>query len=318
MDLQPNSEQLAVVEAVARIVEGLGHPRPAEPGYVLLSPEFAAAVEAGGFLDVARAEGYGLTEALMVVEALARSPVALEAGTTAVVAPGLGLAADLPRPITLIDSTSASPVRHLTGEGTAIIVTPTEVRLARAQDLAVTPVSSLYAYPLGRPGVDLAKAGERVDASPQEARRLWRLALGAEAVGLMQAALDLVVEHVKTRRQFGQPLGVFQAIQHRLSECEVVVRGGRMLVLEAAFRGTGAAAALAALHIQESAGRLNYETQQFHGAIGLTLEYPLHYWTYRLRLLQGELGGPAGQGLDGAEGLWPAGTPIAEDFVRED
>jgi hypothetical protein len=318
MDLLPNAEQEAVVDAVARIVERLGHPRAAEPGYVLESAELEAAVREGGFLEVARAEGYGLTDALMVVEALARSPVALEAAASAAVAPGLNLPADLPRPLALIDAASPTPVRYLSPEGSALILTPTEVRLARGADLAVTPANSMYAYPLARPGVDVSRAGEAIGASPTEMRRLWRLALGAEASGLMRAALEVVVEHVKTRRQFGQPLGVFQAIQHRLSECEVVVRGGRLMVLEAAYRGTEEAAAFAALHVQDSIGRLIYETQQFHGAIGLTLEYPLHYWTYRLRMLQGELGGPTGQGLEAAARLWPGERPIAEDFLRDE
>jgi hypothetical protein len=52
--------------------------------------------------------------------------------------------------------------------------------------------------------------------------------------------------------------------------------------------------------------RLVTETHQFHGAIGLTLEYPLHFWTYRLKALQGELGGPTAQALAAADQMFPA------------
>jgi alkylation response protein AidB-like acyl-CoA dehydrogenase len=45
----------------------------------------------------------------------------------------------------------------------------------------------------------------------------------------------------------------------------------------------------AAIAAHEAVKRVLYETSQFHGAIGLTLEYPLHLWTYRLRVLQFEL-----------------------------
>ena len=65
-------------------------------------------------------------------------------------------------------------------------------------------------------------------------------------------------------------------------------------------------AALAATYAQDAAVRVVYETHQFHGAIGLTLEYPLHYWTNRLRRLQGELGGASQQGSRAAQALWAA------------
>lgn len=318
MDLLFNDDQQAIADAVVQLIERHGYARPAEAGYLLQDPGLEAAVRSSGFLDVARNEGYGVLEALLVVEALARSPVALETGASAVVAPGLGLPDDLPGPIALIDAANPGPVRFLSAEGSALILTDGGVRLARGADLAVTPVSSSFAYPMGRAGVDVAKAGETVDADPQEMKRLWRLALGAEAVGLMRTALDLVIEHVKTRKQFGQPLGVFQTIQHRLSECEVLVRGGRLILQEAAYFGTAEAAAFAALQNQEAIARLIYETHQFHGATGLTLEYPLHYWTYRLRVLQGELGGVTADALDASEMAWLTNAPIEERFRGQD
>jgi alkylation response protein AidB-like acyl-CoA dehydrogenase len=122
-------------------------------------------------------------------------------------------------------------------------------------------------------------------------RHWWRLGLCFEIIGAGQAALDLTVQHVKTRRQFGQPLGAFQAIQHRLSECAMLLHGARLLARHAAWTRAAEDAALAAGYCQEVAARLAYETAQFHGAIGITLEYPLHFFSYRLRVLQGELGG---------------------------
>jgi alkylation response protein AidB-like acyl-CoA dehydrogenase len=49
------------------------------------------------------------------------------------------------------------------------------------------------------------------------------------------------------------------------------------------------AVALTARYVRHAVRQLIYETNQLHGAIGLTLEYPLHLWSYRLRWLQGEL-----------------------------
>ena len=61
---------------------------------------------------------------------------------------------------------------------------------------------------------------------------------------------------------------------------------------------------MAAFYAQESCPRVTLDCMQMHGAIGGTLEYPLHFWTYRLKVLQGELGGWAAQGEVAAMELW--------------
>jgi alkylation response protein AidB-like acyl-CoA dehydrogenase len=63
-------------------------------------------------------------------------------------------------------------------------------------------------------------------------------------------------------------------------------------------------AALAAFHAQESARAVVYDFHQFLGAMGMTLEHPLHLWTYRLKALIGELGGRGSNALAAARALW--------------
>ena len=63
-------------------------------------------------------------------------------------------------------------------------------------------------------------------------------------------------------------------------------------------------AALAAHHACETARIRTYDFHQFLGAMGMTLEHPLHLWTYRLKLLAGELGGAAGHARSAADALW--------------
>jgi len=63
-------------------------------------------------------------------------------------------------------------------------------------------------------------------------------------------------------------------------------------------------AALAALHAQESARACVYDFHQFLGAMGMTLEHPLHLWTYRLKALTSELGGRSANALAAAEAIW--------------
>jgi len=78
-----------------------------------------------------------------------------------------------------------------------------------------------------------------------------------------------------------------------------------------------AAAFLAATYAEAAAGRITYDTQQFHGAAGLTREIELHFFTYRLRSLQGELAGVAGSAARAADQLWPRreARPVEKHLV---
>ena len=174
----------------------------------------------------------------------------------------------------------------------------------------VEPVTTIFAYPYGRfrATPDLASA-RRLEAAVAEAvRRTWRLAITAEAVGAMHGALELTVGHVKERRLFGRTLGSFQALQHRLAECHQIQRAAYHLLLKAAWSGEACDALLAATYAQGHVQKLMFDLHQFNGAMGLTNEHLLHFWTYRLRALQAELGGADAAALEAADRLWPRPT----------
>ena len=132
-------------------------------------------------------------------------------------------------------------------------------------------------------------------------RKWLRVALAAEISGLLQAAIASTVDHLTQRKQFGRPIGTFQALRHRMSECAVLAGGVRWLALKAADTADTGDAALAASHAQESATRVVYDLHQMLGAMGMTLEHPLHLWTYRIKALLSELGGRGGQARAVAE-----------------
>ena len=120
----------------------------------------------------------------------------------------------------------------------------------------------------------------------------------------MRGALQQTVQYVKDRQQFGQPLAQFQAIQHRLAEDAQIVHACRLLAFRAAYEDSAKEASLACLYAQQAARKIIYDCHQFSGAMGLTLEYPLHLWTYRLKYLQGEAGGRGNQASALAAHLW--------------
>ena len=125
----------------------------------------------------------------------------------------------------------------------------------------------------------------------------------------MRGALEVTVEYVKGRRQFGRAIGSFQAIQHRLARCAVEVEAARWLACEAAFAGAPAeAAAIAAAHACAAAQRVHAETHQLTGAMGFTREHALHVWSMRLQALRLEAGGTAAHRIAAARERWLSGA----------
>jgi alkylation response protein AidB-like acyl-CoA dehydrogenase len=112
------------------------------------------------------------------------------------------------------------------------------------------------------------------------------LAVAHELVGVAEAMLDLAVTHVSERRQFGVPIGSFQAVQHRLADVLVDVSAGRAVCRTAWIdrdRFACAAARSAAGRAFETAMR---HCQQVLGAMGSTWEHPLHRYQRRGLLLE--------------------------------
>jgi alkylation response protein AidB-like acyl-CoA dehydrogenase len=122
-------------------------------------------------------------------------------------------------------------------------------------------------------------------------------ALCAEAIGAMDRLLALTLDFLKTRQQFGQPLGQFQALQHRAVDMFVTLEQARSMALyatlmlsapEAAERHRAATAAKA--HVGAAARRLGQEAVQLHGAIGMTVDYACGVLFKRLTMIDTSLG----------------------------
>lgn len=118
------------------------------------------------------------------------------------------------------------------------------------------------------------------------------LALGSaiELLGLCESALALALEHVKTRRQFGQPLGSFQALQHRLADNFVDLELNRSLLYRVCLAwddGNAVPAMIAAAKARavRVATELMRNALQLHGAIGYTDEHDIGtLWKHALAL----------------------------------
>jgi alkylation response protein AidB-like acyl-CoA dehydrogenase len=143
-----------------------------------------------------------------------------------------------------------------------------------------------------------ALIGSAGEAAPVLEIALGRglLALSAEALGIMDVIKDMTIEYIRTRKQFGVPIGKFQALQHRMAELLLEVEQARSAVINAAFheaeRGPLRERALSAAKV--TIGRVGTlvaeESIQIHGGMGMTWEYPLGHFAKRLVMIGQEFG----------------------------
>jgi alkylation response protein AidB-like acyl-CoA dehydrogenase len=159
-------------------------------------------------------------------------------------------------------------------------------------------------------------APARLITGPPDARSLLErtrdrglAALAAEAVGVAEHALELAVGHAKERRQFGRPIGVFQAVGHELADGYVETENARSLAYWAGWavaHGTDdapEAAAAAKAYAAEAAVDMCERAIQTHGGIGFTWEHPLHRFYKRALWIASFMGWPAAQRARVAEAL---------------
>lgn len=118
-------------------------------------------------------------------------------------------------------------------------------------------------------------------------------AMACEAVGVAQRALELGVEHARTREQFGKPIGVYQAVSHALADTYAEVELARSLAYWAAWcvaegdAQAPAAGAAAKAFATEAAVAACERAIQVHGGTGFTWEHPLHRFYKRALWLHG-------------------------------
>jgi len=124
-----------------------------------------------------------------------------------------------------------------------------------------------------------------------------RVALCAEAVGLMDESLKTTVEYIKTRRQFGVPIGSFQALQHRAADMFVALEQARSMSMFATMaddfedaKERATAIAAAKVQIGKSAKFVGQQSIQLHGGIGMTMEAKIGHYFKRLSMIENSFG----------------------------
>jgi alkylation response protein AidB-like acyl-CoA dehydrogenase len=185
----------------------------------------------------------------------------------------------------------------VTRAGVTAMDTTRRLAVVRLAGAAGQPIGT-GGGPGGSPG---GSARSSTDASTAlaRARDLACIALSAEQVGAAQRALELTVAHAKTRVQFGQAIGGFQALQHRMADLHVLVESARALSYAAADAAADTSdltlrAAAAKAYCSEVLLKAAGEMIQLHGAIGITWEHNAHRYLKRAHGAAQLFGQPAG------------------------
>jgi len=136
--------------------------------------------------------------------------------------------------------------------------------------------------------------GEAAAAAWRTGREVARVGRIAEGVGLARTVLELTAEYLRTRRQFGQPIGRFQALAHRMADLATGHEQAQSLLLAAAMKlgaADGARLLDAAQVMAHRALRaIGQEAIQLHGGIGMTDELAVSHYVKRLLAIEIELG----------------------------
>ena len=299
MIFEPNENQSVILNALDRLVapfRAVGVEEVVQRH--VFSPDLQNALIDNGFLDIGIADPESALTAALVVAEVARLPIVAEAATSALMRAAL------------IWGDATRPARFLAQARTAIIAGEDGIRLLTLAPGDVVEVESMFAFPMARlKETAVARAEPLATGAIAEVKRWWRIGLALEMYGALDAAHKLTLAHLRDRQQFGRPLGSFQAIQHRMAMDATSIESMRWLAMQAAGGGTEADAALAAGFAQDACRTVIYDLHQFSGAMGLTLEYSLHLFTYRANYLQSQLGGAARQAAAAADLIWIDAVP---------
>jgi alkylation response protein AidB-like acyl-CoA dehydrogenase len=305
MNFQLTEEQSALVAAVQQILQDhCDLPQSARGASHWYNATLQDLLRENGYIDVGRE--FGAMEAALVVIEAAKVPVLTEVAASALIAPQLLGEDTVTGPFAVLNGRDlAGAHRNLPIARHAFIELGDDVALIPVEAADVEPVPSILAYPFGRfrrpPDV---RAARRLRCRGGRLRHWWRVALAAESAGAAQAAVAFTLNYVKQRHLFGHPVAAFQSVQHRMVQCHMVATALYYLALRAAWSGEAYDADVAACYAQQHVRKLVVDLHQFTGAMGVTNEFALHLWTYRLRALQIEAGGVVESALDVVRHRW--------------
>lgn len=186
-------------------------------------------------------------------------------------------------------------VSHFNAADAVIVRSGQQLHLVQASAVRAEPVESMDpTLRLSRCSFDLDRSTlltEDPDAADL-AMQLGTIATSSVLVGLSQRMSDMTRAYLLERHQFGQVIGSFQALKHRMADVAVATEAARGLAWYAAYAAAtmlverAEAAHLAKASANHAAHLAGSAALQLHGGIGFTWEHDLHLWLQRAKALE--------------------------------
>ena len=154
---------------------------------------------------------------------------------------------------------------------------------------AMDTTRKLYVVNFCEVAADVLATGDAARAALDRALDVATVALTAEMTGGMQRALDLTVAYAKTRKQFGKPIGQFQAVQHMCADMLIMLEGARSATYYAAWAlqentaDARVAVSVAKAYTSDAYREAGNRAIQVHGGMGFTWENDVHLYYRRAK-----------------------------------
>jgi alkylation response protein AidB-like acyl-CoA dehydrogenase len=166
------------------------------------------------------------------------------------------------------------------------------IELTEARRIDGTALSALNFVKVAIPLANRLASGDAARAAVDYANDAARIAQGAELLGVARRALEITLEHLKTRVQFGKPIGSFQALQHRMVEMVISYEQARSMACLACVKADTAGPAerrrvisAAKIKVADACRHVSQEAVQMHGGMGMTDELKVSHTFRRLTMI---------------------------------
>ena len=183
--------------------------------------------------------------------------------------------------------------------GPIVLLVPLDAQGVSRRDYQLfdgTPASEISFYEVGVEAGSVLARGADAAVLTERAREHLVAFRASEAVGLMQALLDATLEHLRTRRQFGEPLSSFQALRHKAADMLVALEQARSMAMLAALSVEDPDTATrrkTIAQVRTVVGKacklVGQAAVQLHGGIGVTEEHPVGRGFRQLTLIDLEM-----------------------------
>ena len=183
--------------------------------------------------------------------------------------------------------------------GKLVVLEGADLHIADAADVKMKPYRTLDNMAAGEVAVGKKELlAKNAKAHVDEALDFATALVCAEAVGVMKFACETTLEYLKTRKQFGVPIGTFQALQHRIVDMFISQEQARSMAClacskvdlphDAAERARAVSAAK--IRVADAARHVSQESVQLHGGMGMSEELKVSHTFRRLTMVAQQFG----------------------------